>query len=148
MRNIILCAVISAVSASAFADNSQTITLSVKDSPSTGSDGYTDTTASNGEVYSYKYAGGGGDGGDVTFKTGKPATVVLQLNGARRYAIDDISFPRDPNNQLTKVLNPSAPTNAVIQDKNDAAQTATYKVTVEDSTGGATIPCDPQIINN
>src|SRR5579863_2385862 len=42
---------------------SATISLSIQNHPSNGSDGYTDTTASNGKVYSYKYSGGSGKGG-------------------------------------------------------------------------------------
>ena len=151
MRNILLCALAFAVSASAFADptdsNSHSITLDVRNASSHGQDGYVDTTASNGKVYSYKYSGGDNDTGDVTITgRGNVATVVVHLKSDPRYTIDDIKFPEDPGAQLSKGQNPNA-TTAVIQDKNTEAQTATYKVTVKDATADATVPCDPKIIN-
>jgi len=122
-----------------------TIDLYVQDHGSNGSDGYTDTTASNGNTYSYRYTGGSGNGGDLTFTQRGAVTIVLQLKGDRRYTISNVSFPSDPNNQLSWVSN--SPTTGVIHNKNDAVQVAEYKVTVSDSAANCTVPCDPQIIN-
>lgn len=140
MRIVCLCALTLAVSASACAATpppSHSITLDVQAGSSGGS---------NQQVYSCTYSGGTGNGGDVTFTGRGATTVVVHLTGDRKYTIDDVSFPSDPNDQLSNGPSPS-PTSAVIQDKNDQEQTATYRVTVKDP-NGATIPCDPQIINH
>ena len=149
MRKLLLCAVVCAMPAIAAAasPSSRSIALDVRDAPSSGADGYTDTTASNGKVYSYKYSGGDKGGGDVTFTGRGAGTVVVHLRGSR-YAIDSVDFPDDPNDQLSDDASASSPTSAVIKDKNDTVQTATYKVTVKDSSADATVPCDPKIINN
>jgi hypothetical protein len=147
MRKILLCAAMLATFASAFA-GSHSITLDVRNMSSGGADGYVDTTASNGKVYSYKYTGGDNNTGDVTITgRGQQATVVVHLRSDARYLIDDVKFPEDPNSQLSKDASPN-PTTAVIQDKNTEAQTATYKVTVKDATADATVPCDPKIVNH
>ena len=149
MRNFLFCAIVCAMPAIAAAasPSSRSITLDVRNAPSSGSDGYADTTASNGKTYSYKYSGGDNGGGDVTFTGRGAGTVVVHLRGSR-YAIDTVDFPDDPNDQLSDDPSASSPTSAVIKDKNDTAQTATYKVTVKDSSANATVPCDPKIINN
>ncbi|MDE2149795.1 MAG: hypothetical protein KGJ55_08195 [Gammaproteobacteria bacterium] len=124
------------------------INLDVRDAPSSGADGYTDVTAC-GTQYSYRYSGGGGKGGDVTFTSRGKVTVVIKLNNdsnaGRRYTINDISFKNDANGQLSWVSN--APANGVIHDKNDKLQAASYKVTVNDATADCDVPCDPMIIN-
>ncbi len=149
MRSMLFFALIVVLSApgSAAAASSVPITLDVRNFASSGSDGYTNTTASNGKTYSYKYSGGTGKGGDATFtrSDGHKVTVVLHLQSDSRYSIDSVAFPVDPNNQLSRKN--AAPTTATIQDENTVVQTATYKVTVKDSTANATLPCDPQIIN-
>jgi hypothetical protein len=151
MKHVILCALALAVPVSALADMTQSmsrsITLDVRNASSGGRDGYVDTTASNGQVYSYKYTGGDNNTGDVTFHGRGPATVVVHLKSDPRYAIDEVKFPDDPNSQLSTGTSPND-TTAVIQDKNDQQQTATYKVTVKDSSADATVPCDPRIVNN
>jgi hypothetical protein len=126
MRNILLCALALAVPFSAFAagTSSRSITLKVTSS-------------------GCQYTGGDNSAGDVTFHVGTKASVALHVSGG--YTIDDIRFASDPNNQLS-VPTPSGST-AVIQDKNTVAQEATYKVTVK-GPDGASIPCDPKIINN
>ena len=134
---------------SAFGQGSPIITLSLHDTPAHGSDGYTNVAAC-GSTYSYKYSGGTGNGGDVTFIGRRPVTVVLKLNNAspsdRRYTFGDVTFEGDDNDQLSWSGN--APTNGVINDKNDVAQTASYKVMVDDATkASCSIPCDPKIIN-
>lgn len=123
-----------------------TISLFVKVGPSNGSDGYTNTIASNGATYSYMYTGGDNNGGNVTCNRAQgPVTIVVQLQGDRRFSIDAITFVNDSNNQLT--VSSSSPVTSVIHNKNTATQTADYKVTVNDSSAQCTVPCDPQIIN-
>jgi hypothetical protein len=135
MRNIVLCTLALAVSTFALSDTaaaaSRSITLNV-------------THSSSG--YSCQYAGGDNPAGDVTFHVGTKATVALHVTGDRSYTIDNIDIASDPNKQLSKANN--SPTTATIQDENTVAQEATYKVTAKDPTTGATIPCDPKIINN
>jgi len=122
--------------------------LNVHDHASTGSDGYTDVAACD-ATYSYKYSGGSGKGGDVTFTNRGPESVVLKLDNAtpsdRRYTLNNVTFPIDPHKQLS--WHGSAPTNGEIGDANDVVQTASYKVLVNDTTAGCTVPCDPLIIN-
>ncbi len=134
---------------SACAHSNPIINLGVQAAPSNGSDGYTDVHAC-GTTYSYLYTGGTGKGGDVIFTKRGKVTVVLKLNNAspsdRRYTFGDVTFEGDKNEQLS--WSGSAPTNGVIHDKNDAVQTASYKVIVDDATiAGCAIPCDPKIIN-
>jgi hypothetical protein len=124
------------------------ITLDVRNFPSNGSDGYTNTTASNGATYSYKYSGGSGHGGDVTFQVGHGhQTFVVQIRSDPRYTYSSITFTNDTYSQLSLQNNPHAQTSATIQNQNTQAQTADYKCTVSDSNANCTIPCDPQIIN-
>ena len=124
-----------------------TIDLDVRNFPSNGNDGYTNTTASNGATYSYRYTGGDNNGGNVTFTTRGRVTIVLQLQSDPRYTINSVGFTGDTNNQLSLESNPHAQTHATIQNLNSVVQTANYKVTVTDSTANCTAPCDPQIIN-
>lgn len=122
-------------------------TLDVRNIPSNGSDGYTNTTASNNAIYSYKYSGGTDNAGgmEVKVNTGT-ATLNLSLDDDdNRYSIDAVSFTDDPLNQLTWRGN--AGDNGVITDANTAVETAHYSVKVADATAGCTFPCDPMIGN-
>ena len=121
------------------------VSLDVRNFPSNGSDGYTNTTASNNAIYSYCYTGGT-HGGDVTFQGRGQVTLTVHLNSDPRYQINTVGFVNDTNNQLS--LQPeNSPTTAVIKDINTVVQDAAYKVTVSDTTANCTIPCDPQINN-
>lgn len=122
------------------------ISLDVHNTPSNGSDGYTDTTASNGATYSYRYSGGEGNGGDVIFKTRGRVTVSVHLANGSGYSIDDVSFTDDTGEQLSW-LNPNAGKVATIQNLNTVVQVANYKVTVRDEAADITVPCDPRIVN-
>ncbi len=127
------------------------ISLDVKFGPSGGQPGFFDTTASDGHTYSCRYSGGEGNGGDVTISSseGRNVNVEVHLDGDRDYTMGDVYFPVDPNLQLSKDPRVNRKV-AVIHDRNDALQAATYKVIVHDrSTSGGLIiiPCDPMIIN-
>lgn len=122
------------------------ISLDVHNHASSGSDGYINTIASDNAVYSYKYSGGTGNGGDVSFTSRGRVNITVKLTHGTRYQIGDVSFANDTNHQLSW-LNQNAPYDAVIQNENNVVQTADYKVTVNDSTANCTVPCDPQIIN-
>ena len=121
-------------------------TLDVRNFPSNGSDGYTNTTASNNAVYSYKYSGGTDNAGGMQTKVGNGvATLNLSLDSDNRYSIDNVSFKDDPQNQLAWRGN--APTTGVITDANTAVETAHYKVKVADATASCTFDCDPMVDN-
>lgn len=123
------------------------IQLEVHDHAASGSDGFTNTTASNGATYSYRYSGGEGNGGDVIFRSRGRVTFNVSLADSQGYEIDDVSFSGDVHQQLSWLSSAQASSHAVIQDKNDQLQTAQYKVTVRDSNGDVTIPCDPKVVN-
>lgn len=122
------------------------VTLDVRNFASNGSDGYTDTTASNNAIYSYRYTGGNDNGGNVDFTGRGRVTLTVQLQSDPRYQIGNVGFTGDTNNQLTWLAQ-NAPKTAVIQDVNTAVQNANYKITVNDTTANCTVPCDPQINN-
>jgi hypothetical protein len=147
MRNILLYAAISLVPAFTIAQNlplSQSITLTVQDKASSGSDGFTNSTASNGAAYSCKFSGGTGKGGEVVFQIGARATVLVQLADSR-YTVDHVRFPDDPHDELSFGDSPAGM--AVIRDTNDEVQTATYEITVQDSQSSAMIPCRQKIVH-
>jgi hypothetical protein len=123
------------------------IQLDIQNHASSGSDGYTNTTASNGSIYSYRYSGGEGSGGDVVFRTRGRVTVNVHLGDGRNYSIEDVSFTGDTHQQLRWLSSSEASSIAVIQDKNDQTQTAQYKITVLDKNSEVSIPCDPMIAN-
>lgn len=120
--------------------------LDVRNFPSNGSDGYTNTTASNNAIYSYKYSGGSDGAGGLETRVGSGvATLGLNLDADNRYSIDGVDFTDDPQHQLTWRGN--APNAGVITDANTEVETAHYSVTVADATANCTLPCDPQISN-
>lgn len=123
------------------------IQLEVHDHASNGSDGFTNTTASNGATYSYRYSGGEGSGGDVIFRSRGRVTFNVNLANGEEYEIDDVSFIGDVHQQLSWLSGGEASSHAVIQDKNDQVQSARYKVTVRESSGEVTVPCDPKVVN-
>lgn len=124
------------------------ISLDVRNFAANG-DGWTNTQASNGQTYSYKYTGGdpGTDNGTLTFTVGHGnAAVNFSLIADPRYTVGSVSFTGDNANQLTTTGN--APRSRVINDRNTAAINANYKVDVIDTgNGNVTVPCDPPIVN-
>lgn len=123
------------------------VTLDVRNFSSNGSDGYTNTTASNGAVYSYSY-GGGSDGHgtvDETAASGS-ATITVALQSDLRYQISGVVFSGDIENQLSWPGGPLS-TSAVITDSDSSSGTGYYSITVTDITDNCTFPCDPEVIN-
>jgi len=119
--------------------------LDVRNFPSTGSDGYTDTTASNNAVYSYRYTGGSDQAGGLRAQVGQgTATLNLSLDADPRYTIDAVTFD-DPKSQLSWRGN--APRNGVLTDSNTDEENGHYYVQVRDSVANCTVPCDPMVIN-
>jgi hypothetical protein len=114
-------------------------------------DGWTPTTGSNGQPYSYRYSGGDttNSRGEVSFKiNGGRGVLNLSLLPRDRFQFSGncISFQNDPQGQLSAVGN--APYTRVINDTCSAALNARYKVVVTDTTASATVPCDPPIRND
>ena len=72
--------------------------------------------------------------------------VTVQLPSGNRYTVANVTFANDTRHQLSW-LNPGSQGNAVIQNENSQLLVADYKVTINDTNAGCTIPCDPQIIN-
>jgi hypothetical protein len=121
------------------------IYLDIHNYPSTGSDGYTNSIASNNMVYSYRYSGVGGDGGDVVYNYPGSSWILVNMGNDPRYRIAFVGFTNDVHNQLSLASNTG--TSAAIRDRNSLPQSANYKVTVIDTSTNAGVPCDPHIIN-
>lgn len=130
--------------------NPNGVSLDVRNFASNG-DGWTNTTASNGATYSYKYAGGdsNSNNGKVTCTIGNGnAAITLTLIAASQYQIGTITFTGDNASDPQLSTQGNATGTRVINDKNTVAINANYKVTVIDTgNNDATVPCDPQIIN-
>jgi hypothetical protein len=114
-------------------------------------DGWTPTTGSNGQQYSYRYSGGDSTSarGAISFSVGGGAGVVnLTLVPRERFQFNGscITFQDDPLGQLSARGN--APRTRIIDDRCTAQLDARYKVEVTDTTVSGTIPCDPPIRNN
>lgn len=123
--------------------------LDVRNSSSSGG-GWTNVTASNGQIYSYLYAGGNQpeNDGSVHFSVGggnAAVTLVFADSTDSRYQFQSVSFTGDNNNQLSTHGN--APRTRVINDSCSGTLDGQYKVVVLDTTANATIPCDPIIKN-
>src|SRR5258707_10612266 len=141
MRNILLYAAISLVPAFAIAQNmplSQSITLAVQDKASSGTDGFTNSTASNGAAYGCKFSGGTGKGGEVVFQIGARATVLVQLADSR-YAGDSVRFPDDPHDQLSFGESPVGM--AVFKANKEDVELRSVMFTINERKKRATVPC-------
>lgn len=119
------------------------VSLQVRAQPSSGNDGFTNTTASNNAIYSYKYSGGDDGNGDIseTLGTGA-ATIDVQLNGGSRFQISDISFSGATPGQLSWS---GGGDSAAIIDANTVVENATYCTKVTDSAANCYFNCDPMI---
>jgi hypothetical protein len=122
------------------------VTLDIRNSAATQGDGYTNTTASNGAVYCYKYGGGTDGEGDIEVITGTGTlTVTVQMVADSRYVISDVTFNNDVGD-LSWAFGATAYI-AVITDTDLDNENAYYSVIVRDTTAGCTMPCDPDITN-
>ena len=119
------------------------VNLQVRAQPSNGNDGYTNTTATNNAIYSYKYTGGDDGHGDIseTLGTGA-ATIDVQLNGGSRFQISEITFSGDTPGQLSWS---GGGDSAAIIDANTVVENATYCTKVIDSNDNCSFNCDPMI---
>ena len=109
--------------------------------------GWKNVTASNGQIYGYRYTGGDDGAGGLEQTTGQGRdTAPLQLIADQRYQITDHQFFNDTYNQLSWSGNSGRAGNII--DANSHVETAEYNVTVTDTgNGDCTIVCDPPIIN-
>lgn len=122
------------------------VTLDVRNFPSNGSDGYTNTTATDNQTYSYKYGGGTDGAGDVDEITGGGVgQITVTLSSDPRYIISDVAFSGDPATQLS--WTPVTSTQALITDQDTADEDAYYSLTIRDNSAQCTFPCDPKISN-
>lgn len=130
--------------------NNFSVSLDIRNFPSNGSDGYTNTTASNGSIYSYQYSGGNGGGGNVNVpgagNAGSNAAITITMNSDPRYSITGVGFRDDTLNQFAWHGGGHANV-VVITDRNSAAATVKYTCTITDSTAHCTLPADPMIKN-
>lgn len=124
------------------------VSLDVRNFPSNGSDGYTNTTASDNAVYSYQY-GGGTDGHGNTDETvgSGSATITVSLHSDPRFTITGVTISGDIENQLSYEPPGNGATSVVITDTDTSTGSGYYKIQVADSTTGSTFLCDPTITN-
>lgn len=124
------------------------VSLDARNFPSNGSDGYTNTTASNSAVYSYQYGGGSDGHGNVDETVGGgSATITVSLNSDSRYQISGVVISGDIEGQLSSQPAGDSKTSVVITDSDSATGSGYYSITVSDTTANCTFPCDPDIIN-
>ncbi len=122
--------------------------LDVRNFPSTGKDGYTDTTASNSAVYSYKYSGGSdGNGNMVETADGVTGTITITLHSDPRYQATGVLISGDIEDQLSWAMAPNSTTSVIITDKDTACGSGYYSVVVSDTSAKCTFGCDPAITN-
>ncbi|UHQ20489.1 hypothetical protein LVB87_04850 [Lysobacter sp. KIS68-7] len=128
--------------------SNESVTLKLKPGAANGQ-GWTTTTASNGQQYSYKYTGGHNDNGSMKTKVGDgTATLNLTVDADNRYGLSNVTFQNDTYNQLTWSASPDMQS-GTITDVNTQVETANYTTIAYDAqNGNATIPCDPMIGND
>ncbi|MFZ9362234.1 MAG: hypothetical protein ACO25T_01195 [Arenimonas sp.] len=109
--------------------------------------GWTHVTATNGSLYSYKYAGGDDGAGGMQAKAGRGNdTANVQLIADGRYTIFGVVFQNDSSNQLSWNGNGNRAGNIV--DQNTAVENAEYSVLITDTGNGNTVfVCDPPVKN-
>ena len=122
-----------------------TVGLDVRNFASSGTDGYTNTTASNNAIYSYLYSGGSDGHGGVNETTGAGSgTITVQVGGDPRYSIHNVGFNGDIEGQLSWAPGNTS-TTAVITDTDTSSGSGYYSVVVADSSANCTFTCDPPI---
>lgn len=122
------------------------VSLDVRNFAATQGDGYTDTTASNGAVYSYKYSGGTDGNGGVEVITGTGTlTITVTVNADPRYVINDVTLTNNVGD-LSWAFGASSYI-AIITDTDLDNEDGYYSVLIRDDTAGCTMPCDPPVKN-
>ncbi len=124
------------------------VSLDVRNFPSNGSDEYTDTTASNKAVYSYRYTGGSdGKGNMIETANGEAGTITVSLHSDPRYQISGVIISGDIEDQLSSEPAPNSNTSVIITDKDTSCGSGYYNVAVTDTSAACTFHCDPQVTN-
>lgn len=122
------------------------VSLDIRNSAAVPGDGYTNTTASNGSTYCYKYSGGTDGSGGVEVITGTGTLVItVTIAADPRYLVSSVSFSNNLGD-LSWAFGESAYV-AVITDTDLDNENSEYSVIVSDHTAGCTFPCDPPIKN-
>jgi hypothetical protein len=122
------------------------VSLDVRNFAATQGDGYTNTTASDGATYSYKYSGGTDGNGGVEVITGTGTlSITVHVAADPRYVISDVTFSNDLGD-LSWAFGENG-YYAVITDTDLDSENAYYSVLIRDGTAGCTMPCDPPVIN-
>ena len=122
------------------------VSLDVRNFAATPGDGYTNTTATNNAVYSYKYSGGTDGNGGVEVITGTGTlTLTVTVSADPRYLVSSVTFDNNVGD-LSWAFGSSAYI-AVITDTDLDNENSYYSVIISDHTAGCTMPCDPPITN-
>jgi hypothetical protein len=122
------------------------VSLDLRNFAATQGDGYTNTTASNGATYCYKYSGGTDGNGNVTVTTGGGTlTITITVGQDPRYVVDSIGFNNDVGDLSWHFGETSQ--SATITDTDLDNENAYYNVVVKDTTANCTFSCDPGITN-
>lgn len=122
--------------------------LDVRNFSASSGDGYTNTTASNNAIYSYKYSGGSDGNGNATDMDAGVLTITVTVGEDPRYTINsnNVIFTGDIESQLSAAQGATS-TSVIITDSDSQTGSGYYSVTVNDSTANCTFVCDPQINN-
>ena len=123
-----------------------TITLDIRNSPSNGQDGFTNTTTTDGLTYCYKWAGGTDGSGDVQeLRSAGVAQINVSLIADARYHIVKGSFS-EGDTQFT--FTRTGDRTAVVNDAGTAAEQDYFNVQISDSSRpNCTFWCDPRVGN-
>ena len=107
--------------------------------------GYNSTTGSDNNTYYYKYTGGTDGSGNITETVGSPQDIQVSL-GTPGYKIMGVSFSDDPQEQLS--YSNLSDSQVTINDADTIAEAnAYYSITVGNSAGTVSFPCDPRVSN-
>lgn len=124
------------------------VSLNVRNFASNGSDGYTNTTASNETVYSYQYSGGSDTHGNTNETVGDGgSTITVNLSSDSRYEISGVLFSGPAGGDLSTYPAANTTTSLIINDNDSSPGSGYYKITVTDTTANCTFDCDPEINN-
>lgn len=107
--------------------------------------GYIQTTASNGDLYYFKYSGGTDGNGNVTVKKNKPAKITITVGSDTRYRVCGAWLKNDWEGDTTGSWSGNT---AIIEDAAVSLETGMdYIVIIADTTSDAAFSCDPGIDN-
>ena len=122
-----------------------TVGLDLRDHGNGPLPGYTETTASNGLAYYFKYSGGTDGKGNVIVKQGKPAKITVTAGTDPRYRVCGAWVQNDWECDTTGSWSGNQ---ATIED--DAVNLETgmdYIVIIADTVTKTAFSCDPKISN-